>query len=53
MASGIENYPGFLNISGAELISRMREQVLKNGILVEEKEVLSLVKEKKQLHELQ
>jgi len=43
-ADSVENYPGFLEISGQDLISRMKEQVEKFGVPIQEEEVVSISK---------
>lgn len=42
----IENFPGFLTIAGAELVSKIKEQVDKFGVAIEEgKEVIGFAKD--------
>ena len=43
----MENYPGFDNISGLELIGKMKEQAIKNTELHEQENVLEISKEDK------
>ncbi len=40
----MENYPGFDNISGLELIGKMKEQAIKNTELHEQENVLEVIK---------
>lgn len=42
LTDSIENYPGFLKISGLELIGKLKEQVQKFGVPTEEKEVTDI-----------
>ncbi|MBU1178852.1 FAD-dependent oxidoreductase [Patescibacteria group bacterium] len=45
-AASIENYPGFLNISGVDLVSKLKEQVQKFGVSINDGEkVLSVKKD--------
>ncbi|MBU1091943.1 FAD-dependent oxidoreductase [Patescibacteria group bacterium] len=46
LANNIENYPGFLSVSGEKLISKMKKQVENFGVVIEEKEVVSIKKNK-------
>ncbi|MDD5033007.1 MAG: FAD-dependent oxidoreductase [Candidatus Pacebacteria bacterium] len=45
MTSAIENFPGFIKISGAEIVSLLKKQVEKTGVPVVEEEVVFLTKE--------
>lgn len=42
LTDGIENYPGFLKISGLELISKLKEQVKKFEVPIKEGEVVAI-----------
>lgn len=46
MAYSIENFPGFLKISGAELIAKMKEQVDKYGVAIKDGMVVAAIEKK-------
>lgn len=46
LTNNIENYPGFEKISGIELMNKMRKQVEKYGVLIEEGEEVKSIEKK-------